>query len=72
MTLATLHLAYDENNIRPGWVALLIVLALAIATFLLWRSMNSQLRKIDLPRQRDARAKAGTPPEDDDETPPSQ
>lgn len=41
--------AYDPNDIKPGWIALIIVLALAIATFLLWRSMNSQLRRIDVP-----------------------
>jgi hypothetical protein len=40
----------DPDLVQPGWVALLIVLALAVATFLLWRSMNSQLRKIQLPK----------------------
>jgi hypothetical protein len=45
------HLAYDENNIKPGWIALIIVLLLAIATFLLWRSMNTQLGKIRVPRR---------------------
>jgi hypothetical protein len=37
----------DPNTVRPGWVALLIVLALAVATFLLWRNMGKQMRKID-------------------------
>ncbi len=32
---------------RPGWVALLIVLALGAATVLLWRNMGKQLKKID-------------------------
>lgn len=37
----------DPNTVRPGWVALLIVLALAGATVLLWRNMGKQLKKID-------------------------
>jgi hypothetical protein len=37
----------DPNTVRPGWVALLIVLGLAVATFLLWRNMGKQMRKID-------------------------
>lgn len=42
----TVVLAYNQNNIKPGWVALLVVVLLALATFLLWRSMNTQLGKI--------------------------
>ncbi len=49
MMSATLLLAYDPNDVKPGWVALLIVLALAVATYLLWRSMNNQMRKIQMP-----------------------
>jgi hypothetical protein len=37
----------DPNTVRPGWVALLIVLALGGATVLLWRNMGKQLKKID-------------------------
>jgi hypothetical protein len=37
----------DPNTVRPGWVALLIVLALCGATVLLWRNMGKQLKKID-------------------------
>ena len=47
--VATLWAAYDPDDIKPGWIALVVVVALAIATFLLWRSMNSQLRRIDVP-----------------------
>jgi hypothetical protein len=36
----------DPNTVRPGWVALLIVIGLGGATFLLWRSMGHQLKKI--------------------------
>ncbi len=42
-------LAYDADDVKPGWIALVLVIVLAIATFLLWLSMNKQLRKIDLP-----------------------
>jgi hypothetical protein len=37
----------DPNTVRPGWVALLIVLALGAATVLLWLNMGKQLKKID-------------------------
>lgn len=37
----------NPEKVRPGWVALLIVLALAGATFLLWRNMGKQMKKID-------------------------
>jgi hypothetical protein len=49
MTAAHVLAAYDPNDIKPGWIALIVVLALAIATYLLWRSMNTQLRRIDVP-----------------------
>ena len=48
-------LAYDENNIKPGWIALVLVIVLAIATFLLWRSMNTQLGRIKAPHEADLR-----------------
>ena len=35
---------------KPGWVALLIVLALGAATVLLWRNMGKQLKRIDFDR----------------------
>jgi hypothetical protein len=37
----------DPNTVRPGWIALLIVLAMGAATVLLWRNMGKQLKKID-------------------------
>ena len=53
MTPAEVLLAYDPNDVKPGWVALVIVLLLALATFLLWRSMNTQLGRIKVPRRAD-------------------
>jgi hypothetical protein len=41
--------AYDPKDVKPGWIAFWIVVALGVATFLLWRSMNTQLRKIKAP-----------------------
>jgi hypothetical protein len=49
----------DPNTVRPGWVALLIVLALGGATVLLWRNMGKQLKKIDF----DPADGADVPPE---------
>jgi hypothetical protein len=46
-TTSLLTAEIDPNSVRPGWVALLIVLALGAATVLLWRSMGKQLKKID-------------------------
>jgi hypothetical protein len=63
-----LLLAYDPDRIRPGWVALGIVVALGVATFLLWRSMNSQLRRIDVPRK-DQDDGAGHPEGDEGQPP---
>lgn len=38
----------DPNTVKPGWVALLIVLALGAATVLLWRNMGKQLKRINV------------------------
>lgn len=40
----------DPNVVKPGWVALLIVLALGAATVLLMRNMGKQLKRIDVDR----------------------
>ena len=52
----------DPNVVRPGWVALLIVLALGAATVLLWRNMGKQLKRIDVDHDgADAPAPSGGP-----------
>ena len=35
------------DRVSPGLLGFLVLLALGIATYLLWRSMNRQLRKVD-------------------------
>lgn len=44
-------LKIDPNVVRPGWIALLIVIALAVVVcFLVW-SMRRQVRRIRLPHE---------------------
>jgi hypothetical protein len=47
--MTELRLAYDPSQVKPGWVAFGVVVALCLVTFLLWRSMNHQLGKIKMP-----------------------
>jgi len=61
--LAGVDDAPAASEIKPGWVALVIVLALCVATVLLWLNMRKQLGKIhfeekDTPRRR----RGGEPP----------
>jgi hypothetical protein len=67
MIAALVQLAYNPNNIKPGWVAFVLVLALCVATFFLWRSMNTQLGRIRLPQNdKAARVDDGSVPADGD------
>jgi ABC-type nickel/cobalt efflux system permease component RcnA len=38
--------AVDPSKVQPGWLALVIVLLMCAATYVLWRSMNRQLKKV--------------------------
>jgi hypothetical protein len=70
MTAIVTLASYDPSDVRPGWIAFWVVIALAIATFLLWRSMNKQLRKINVPPRKsheDADARDG-----DQQSPPTE
>ena len=41
--------AVDESNVNPGLLGFVVVAVLGVATWLLIRSMNRQIKKIDLP-----------------------
>ena len=63
-------LAVDPAKVKPGWLALVIILLIGLATYLLWRSMNRQLRKVDfddgVDRSTDRAARDGVPREGSD------
>ena len=63
----------DPNSVKPGWVALLIVLVLGGATVLLWRNMGKQLKRIDFDPDAGARDRAPSdvPPATDNSAPPA-
>ena len=56
-------LAATDQDVSPGVLGFLVVAALGVATWLLIRSMNRQMRKIDLP---DDRGDTGDPGAADD------
>jgi hypothetical protein len=53
----------DESTVRPGPIAFLIFIGLAVATFFLWRSMNKQLKKVPPTFDGDDGAGSATSPE---------
>jgi hypothetical protein len=63
----------DPNSVKPGWVALLIVLVLGGATVLLWRNMGKQLKRIDFDPDAGARDRAPSdvPPATDNSAAPA-
>jgi len=63
MTVIADVLAYDPNKVKPGWIAFFVVMALVVATFFLWRSMNTQLGKIRVPPGSAFRAERADRPE---------
>jgi hypothetical protein len=52
----------DAADIKPGWVALVIVLLLCAATTLLWLSMRKQLGKIKFEEKEAPPRRSGEPP----------
>jgi hypothetical protein len=53
VALVALTRAIEERNVNPGLLGFVVVALLGVATWLLVRSMNRQIRKIDLPDDRD-------------------
>ena len=41
--------AVEDNDVSPGVIGFVVVASLGVATWLLIRSMNRQIKKIDLP-----------------------
>jgi hypothetical protein len=41
----------EPSEVKPGWIALIVVLALLAASTLLWFSMRKQLGKIQVPKR---------------------
>lgn len=66
---AILFAAYDPDKLGPGWIAFVLVLALVVATYLLWRSMNKQLRNIDVPTAAELRDEQPEPHDGQPEPP---
>jgi hypothetical protein len=58
--------AVDDTAVSPGVLGFLVVALLGVATYLLIRSMNRQIRRIDLPQ-----SEPQDPGEDGGEQPPS-
>jgi hypothetical protein len=53
-TAAEVVLALDKNNVNPGALGFIVVALLGVATWLLIRSMQRQLGKIDFEEGADA------------------
>lgn len=62
--------AVDDSKVTPGVLGFIVVAVLGVATWLLIRSMNRQMKKIDIPPEgrptsADADEPVQTRPEDD-------
>ena len=58
----TVDVEPDRADIKPGWVALVIVLLLIGATILLWLNMRKQLDRIEFTEKDTPRRRDGEPP----------
>lgn len=73
MTATQLYIVLADDptadDVKPGWIALVIVLAMAVALALLMRSMVKQFRKVDFDEDADpvAREEAADRSRDADE-----
>lgn len=56
----------SPDDAAPGWTALLIVLALGVAVWFLWRSMNAHLRKVPSDFDEPGAETAGEPEDEPD------
>ena len=51
MIAAQLLAALDPTQVKPGWIGLLVTLAMAVALVLLLISFTSRLKHIDVDRE---------------------
>ena len=65
MSTGDLLLALDKDAVTPGVLGFVVVALLGVATYLLIRSMNRQIRRIDIP---EGEREAGAPREPTDDT----
>lgn len=55
LTVLAVAQKLEDNDVSPGVLGFVVVALLGVATWLLIRSMNKQIRHIDLPKDGDAR-----------------
>jgi hypothetical protein len=52
--------APPDDQVQPGWLGFFVVLALGIVTYLLWRSMNTHLKRVNFEEPPADRKEDGT------------
>jgi hypothetical protein len=52
----------ERADVKPGWIALVIVLALCVVTTLLWLNMRKQLGKVRFEEKEAPPRRGGEPP----------
>ena len=64
-TTLVVRLAQDpvpaDDQVRPGYIALGLMILMCVATFLLWMSMRKQIRKIDFEETEDEKSSPPSP-----------
>ena len=63
VSAAVVARAVDDTDVSPGVLGFVVVALLGVATYLLIRSMNRQIRRIDLPPDRPDDAAGGGAPD---------
>lgn len=64
--MTALLLAADGGDVTPGLLGFVVIALLGLATYFLIRSMNRQMRRIDLPDERQEEGGEGTDGRTDD------
>jgi hypothetical protein len=65
VTAMVVRLAQDpvpaDDQVRPGYIALGLMILMCVATFLLWMNMRKQIRKIDFEETEDEKSSPPSP-----------